>query len=41
MTSENVTEAETVEAAEPQPAKAVGDRLIDELAPGPRPRTCS
>ncbi|MFI1660468.1 hypothetical protein ACH4ZU_37000 [Streptomyces sp. NPDC020472] len=31
MTSENVTEAETVEAAEPQPARAVDDQLIDEL----------
>ncbi|MFD8550122.1 hypothetical protein ACFV08_00620 [Streptomyces fradiae] len=31
MTSENVTEAETVEAAEPQPARAVDDRLIEEL----------
>ncbi|MBN3931893.1 transposase, partial [Streptomyces verrucosisporus] len=30
MTSENVTEAETVESGEP-PAKAVDDRLIDEL----------
>ncbi|MGW7201519.1 IS256 family transposase, partial [Streptomyces chryseus] len=31
MTSENVTEAETVEPAEPKPSKAVDDRLIDEL----------
>ncbi|MGW7328689.1 transposase [Streptomyces sp. NPDC054840] len=31
MTSENVTEAETSEAAQPQSAKAVDDRLIDEL----------
>ncbi|WP_455433211.1 transposase, partial [Streptomyces roseolus] len=31
MTSENVTEAETVEADEPRPAKAVDDRLIEEL----------
>src|SRR6478735_991533 len=31
MTSENVTEAGTVEAAEPQPARVVDDRLIDEL----------
>ncbi|KOG49901.1 transposase, partial [Streptomyces virginiae] len=31
MTSENVTEAETVEPSEPQPVKAVEDRLIDEL----------
>ncbi|WP_344630097.1 hypothetical protein [Streptomyces glaucosporus] len=31
MTSENVTEAETVEPGEP-PARAVDDRLIDELA---------
>ena len=31
MTSENVTEAETVEPSERQPAKAVDDRLIDEL----------
>ncbi|GGR07394.1 hypothetical protein FHS38_005254 [Streptomyces netropsis] len=37
--SENVTEAETAEAAEPQSAKVVNDRLIDELvsrAHGPR-----
>lgn len=31
MTSDNVTEAEPVKAAEPQPAKKVDDRLIDEL----------
>ncbi|WP_121834063.1 IS256 family transposase [Streptomyces sp. S1] len=31
MTSENVTEAEPVEAAESQPARVVDDRLIDEL----------
>lgn len=31
MTSENVTEAETVKAAEPQPARGVDDQLIDEL----------
>ncbi|MFB7216056.1 hypothetical protein [Streptomyces sp. NPDC056255] len=31
MTSEHVTEAETVELLEPQPAKAVDDRLIDKL----------
>ncbi|MFK0259091.1 IS256 family transposase [Streptomyces sp. NPDC090445] len=31
MTSENVTEAEISKAAEPQPARAVDDRLIDEL----------
>ncbi|WP_435843103.1 transposase [Streptomyces lavendulae] len=31
MTSENVTEAETVEPSEPKPSKAVDDRLIDEL----------
>ncbi|MFJ8162505.1 hypothetical protein ACIRBY_16475 [Streptomyces sp. NPDC096136] len=31
MTSENVTEAETVEQCEPRPAKPVDDRLIDEL----------
>ncbi|MFH8717363.1 transposase [Streptomyces zaomyceticus] len=31
MTSENVTEAEISEAIEPQPARAVDDRLIDEL----------
>ncbi|WP_030760336.1 IS256 family transposase [Streptomyces griseus] len=31
MTSEKVTEAEPVEAAEPQPARVVDDRLIDEL----------
>lgn len=31
MTSENVTEPETVEVAGPQPSKAVDDRLIDEL----------
>ncbi len=31
MTSENVTEAEISEAVEPQPARAVDDRLIDEL----------
>ncbi len=29
MTSENVTEAETVEPSEPQPARVVDDRLID------------
>jgi putative transposase len=35
MTNENVTEAETVEQLEPQPSKAVDDRLIDELvSPG-------
>ncbi|MFV2116998.1 transposase [Streptomyces sp. Act-28] len=31
MTSENVTEVETIEPSEPQRAKAVDDRLIDEL----------
>jgi hypothetical protein len=31
MTSENVTEAETVELSEPKPSRAVDDRLIDEL----------
>ncbi|KOG43935.1 transposase, partial [Streptomyces virginiae] len=31
MTGENVTEAEIVESSEPQPVKAVEDRLIDEL----------
>ncbi|WXH43598.1 hypothetical protein WEB32_34000 [Streptomyces netropsis] len=31
MTSNNVTEAETVETSEPQSAKAVDDRLIGEL----------
>ncbi len=31
MSSENVTEAEIVEPSEPQPSKAVDDRLIDEL----------
>ncbi|MFD8144571.1 hypothetical protein [Streptomyces sp. NPDC059708] len=31
MTSGNVTEAETGEAADPQPSKAADDRLIDEL----------
>ncbi|MFC4185997.1 IS256 family transposase, partial [Streptomyces flavovirens] len=31
MTSDNVTEAESVKAAEPQPAKKVDDQLIDEL----------
>jgi len=31
MTSGNVTEAETVKAAELQPAKGVDDQLIDEL----------
>ncbi|MFE5771314.1 IS256 family transposase [Streptomyces sp. NPDC056485] len=31
MTSENVTTAETVEPSEPQPSRAVDDRLIDEL----------
>ncbi len=31
MTSENVTEAEISEVAEPQPVRAVDDRLIDEL----------
>lgn len=30
-TSENVTEAESREPSEPQPSKAVDDRLIDEL----------
>lgn len=31
MTSDNVTEAESVSSAEPQPAKKVDDQLIDEL----------
>jgi putative transposase len=31
MTSDNVTEAESVNSAEPQPAKKVDDQLIDEL----------
>ena len=31
MSSENVTEAEIDESVEPQPARAVDDRLIDEL----------
>ncbi|MGW1136615.1 hypothetical protein [Streptomyces zhihengii] len=31
MTSENVAETEISEADGPQPAKAVDDRLIDEL----------
>ncbi|WP_431193200.1 transposase [Streptomyces tendae] len=31
MTSENVTEAETVELSEPKPSRAVDDRLIDDL----------
>jgi hypothetical protein len=31
MTSDNVTEAGPVKAAEPQPAKGVDDQLIDEL----------
>lgn len=31
MTSENVTEAESREPSEPQPSKAVDDRLTDEL----------
>jgi putative transposase len=31
MTSDNVTEAESVKAAEPQPRKAVDEQLIDEL----------
>lgn len=31
MTRDNVTEAESVKAAEPQPAKKVDDQLIDEL----------
>lgn len=31
MTSDNVTDAESFEAAEPQQAKSVDDRLIDEL----------
>lgn len=31
MTSDNVTEAESAEAAEPQPAKRLDDQLIDEL----------
>ncbi|MEU1280875.1 transposase, partial [Streptomyces sp. NPDC005805] len=31
MTSNNVTEAESVNSAEPQPAKGVDDQLIDEL----------
>ncbi|MFC8593123.1 transposase [Streptomyces atroolivaceus] len=31
MTGEQVVEAGTVELLEPQPTKAVGDRLIDEL----------
>ncbi|WUJ19172.1 hypothetical protein OHS70_36870 [Streptomyces sp. NBC_00390] len=31
MTSNNVTEAESVELSEAAPAKSVDDRLIDEL----------
>jgi hypothetical protein len=31
MTSDNVTEAEPVKAAEPQPTKGVDDQLIEEL----------
>ncbi|MCX4516000.1 hypothetical protein OHA27_38530 [Streptomyces sp. NBC_01619] len=31
MTSNNVTEAESVEPSEAAPAKSVDDRLIDEL----------
>lgn len=31
MTSENVSEAQSVEMPEPQPSKAVDDQLIDEL----------
>ncbi|MFJ7201522.1 MULTISPECIES: transposase [unclassified Streptomyces] len=31
MTSDNVTEAEPVEAAEPQPAKGLDDQLMNEL----------
>ncbi|WFB88428.1 MULTISPECIES: IS256 family transposase [Streptomyces] len=31
MTSDNVTEAESVNSAEPQPARKVDDQLIDEL----------
>ncbi|MDX3434317.1 IS256 family transposase [Streptomyces sp. ME01-18a] len=31
MTSDNVIEAESIKAAEPQPAKKVDDQLIDEL----------
>ncbi len=31
MTSENVTEPESVETPEPQPSRAVDDQLIDEL----------
>ncbi|WP_329201688.1 MULTISPECIES: hypothetical protein [unclassified Streptomyces] len=31
MTRDNVTEAESAQASEPQPAKAVDDQLIDEL----------
>ena len=31
MTSENVTEAETAEQSEPQPSRAVDDRLIEPL----------
>ncbi|EDX20467.1 hypothetical protein SSAG_00258 [Streptomyces sp. Mg1] len=31
MTSDNVTEAESAEAAEPQPAKRLDDQFIDEL----------
>jgi hypothetical protein len=31
MTGENVAEAEISKAAEPQPARAVDDRLIEEL----------
>ncbi|GEM_PF-3746849 len=41
MTSNNVTEPENVEAAEPLSAKSVDDQLIDELVGGPRPRACS
>ncbi len=31
MTSENVTETQSVETPEPQPSRAVDDQLIDEL----------
>ncbi|MFG2221427.1 hypothetical protein ACGFN1_42835 [Streptomyces sp. NPDC048685] len=34
MTSENVAEAQISEAVEPQPARVVDDRLIDELEEG-------
>jgi putative transposase len=37
MTSENATGAEAGGAAEPQPSKAVDDRLIDELVSRARP----